>query len=272
MHRGFALCVVAALALTALFRALPRLAAAEAPQPGTILTVAGTGKPGFSGDGGKATEARLNVPHGVALDAAGNLYIADRLNNRVRKVTPDGTISTIAGTGQLGFSGDGGKATQAALRFPGYLACDGAGNLYIGDADNARVRKVSPDGIITTVAGTGKAGYSGDNGPAAAAQLSADIVGLAVDAADSLYIADRENHRIRKVSPDGKISTVAGSGPYFPDPGGFAGDGGPATDAQLNIPFSPAIDAAGNLIFTDVGNNRVRKVIGIAAPGLFAGQ
>jgi sugar lactone lactonase YvrE len=264
MHRSFALAVLALLVLVALCSALPRLSAANPPPPaGTILTVAGTGKPGFSGDGGKATEARLNAPHGLALDAAGNLYIGEHLNNRVRKVTPDGIITTIAGTGRPGFSGDGGKATEAWLSSPDYLASDGAGNLYIGDSDNARVRKVSPDGLITTVAGSGKAGYSGDNGPATAARLNV-IVGLAVDTAGSLYIADLFNYRVRKVSADGIITTIAGTGTA-----GDTGDGGAATAAELYGPTSVAVDAAGNLFIGEIGklgdakavpSSRVRKV------------
>ncbi|TMC29793.1 MAG: hypothetical protein E6J27_04665 [Chloroflexi bacterium] len=184
----------------------------------------------FSGDGGPATAARLLAPAGVALDPAGNLYIADTADHRIRKVTPGGTISTYAGSGNFGFSGDGGPATAAELNFPRDVALDPAGNLYIADSGNSRIRKVSPGGTISTYAGSGSRGFSGDGGPAAAAQLN-NPVGMALDPAGNLYIADITNNRIRKVTSGGTISTYAGSGSF-----GFSGDGGPATDAQLGVP------------------------------------
>ncbi len=176
-----------------------------------ISTVAGNGIRGFSGDGGPATNASLANPDGLAVDAAGNLFIADTFNHRIRRVSPDGIISTVAGSEFGGFfSGDGGPATDASLAFPQGVAVDAAGNLFVADTFNHRIRQVSPDGIISTVAGNGIRGLSGDGGPATNASL-ANPDGLAVDAAGNLFIADSSNHRIRRVSPDGIISKVAGS-------------------------------------------------------------
>ncbi len=223
--------------------------------PTEMLTVvAGNGIRGFSGDGGPATAASLNQPHSVTVDAAGNLYIADRFNHRIRKVSPDGIITTVAGTGEASFSGDEGPATSASLNQPFGIAVDATGNLYIADRFNHRIRKVSPDGIITTVAGTGEASFSGDEGPAISASLN-QLFGIAVDATGNLYIADLFNHRIRKVSPDGIITTVAGTGEAS-----FSGDEGPATSASLNLPFDITVDAAGNLYIADKDNHRIRKV------------
>jgi len=221
---------------------------------GTIATVAGNGQSGYSGDGGPATAASLTYPSGVAVDAAGNLYIGDMWNGRIRKVTPAGTITTVAGSWRAGYSGDGGPATAASLNGPQGVAVDAAGNLYIADGDNWRIRKVTPGGTIATVAGSGHQGYSGDGGPATAASLSYPS-GVAVDAAGNLYIADRLNNRIRKVTPSGTIATVAGNGQS-----GYSGDGGPATAASLSYPSGVAVDAAGNLYIADPGNSRIRKV------------
>ncbi len=228
---------------------------------GTITTVAGSGFTGFSGDGGPARSAALDAPQGIAVDAAGALYIADSGNERVRKVAPDGTITTVAGNGSFRFSGDGGPATSASLylsnlvtTIPNGLAVDAAGNLLIADVLGERVRKVSPNGLITTVAGTGIRGYSGDGGPATNASLN-NPSGLAVAADGTLYIADLTNQRIRKITPDGTISTVAGRGVA-----GFSGDGGPATGASINGPLGLALDASGNLYFADQINHRIRRV------------
>jgi trimeric autotransporter adhesin len=226
----------------------------EVSPAGIITTVAGNGLPGFSGDGGAATSAQLNRPSGVAVDGAGNLYIADAINDDVRKVSPAGTITTIPGDGMLGFSGDGGPATNAQLSSPQGVAVDGAGNVYIADLGNDRIRKVSPAGIISTVAGNGVLGYSGDGGPAIAAQLWSPE-GVAVDGASSLYIADFGSNRVREVSPAGIITTVAGNGTYS-----YSGDGGPATSAQLYSPGGVAVDGAGNLYIADTSNNRIRRV------------
>jgi sugar lactone lactonase YvrE len=221
---------------------------------GTISTFAGTGKLGALGDGGPATSASLYYPSGVAVDAQGNVYIADRNHARVRKVTPDGKISTIAGTGQVGpFKGDGGPATSATLSNPWSVAVDGQGNLYVADTSNQRVRKVSAVGTITTIAGTGTQGFSGDGGPATSARLH-NPYGVAVDRQGNVYIADSENHRVRKVS-GGTITTIAGTGSR-----GYSGEGGAATSAQLNWPWRVAVDGQGDVYIADSQNSRVRKV------------
>jgi sugar lactone lactonase YvrE len=218
---------------------------------GTITTVAGTGKEGFSGDDGPATKAQLNVPIAVAVDRKGNLYITDESNYRIRKVDKDGIITTFAGTGEGGYSGDGGPATSAKLIDPGGLAFDAKGNLYV--ADYKSVRKIDPSGTITTVAGTGQAGFSGDGGPATEAKLTAYDVAL--DREGNIYISDTENNRVRKVDKDGIIHTVAGSGKR-----GYSGNGGPATKAALEDPVGIAVDAEGKLFFNDHHNSVVRKV------------
>lgn len=222
-----------------------------------ISTSAGDGIAGFGGDGGPATSAMLNVPTDVKLDGAGNLYIADSVNNVVRMVTAaTGIIQTIAGIGGLaGYSGDGGHATQALLSNPGGLAFDGNHTLYISDSFNNAIRKLDlSTGIITTVAGTGIAGYSGDGGPATSGQLN-NPWGIALGNNGSLFIADLSNNRIRKVSPTGILSTFAGNGTI-----GFSGDNGPATAAQLNVPADVAVDVAGNVFIADSGNSLVREV------------
>ncbi|MFC2022364.1 clostripain-related cysteine peptidase [Chloroflexota bacterium] len=235
--------------------------ARAAPGVGDIITVAGNGTAAFGGDGGAATAASLNVPHGVVLDGAGNLYIADRANHRIRKVDTSGIITTVAGTGAAGFSGDSGPATAASLNGPEGIAVDGTGNLFITDYENVRIRKVdAASGVITTVAGDGTWGFGGDDGPATAASLNGPV-GVALDGAGNLFIADFENHRIRKVDTSGIISTVAGNGIA-----GYTGDGGPATAASLNMPGGVAIDGVGNLFILDTGNNRIRKVEGVAVP------
>ena len=284
---------------------------------GVITTVAGIGytTPTFSGDGGPAVNA-ATIPQGLALDGAGNLYIADNINNRIRKVTANGIIQTIAGNGKQGYSGDGGPATQAALSFnpmqalavdhggnvyfvslasqgiplttrirkvsPGgtitsvagnggdgtggdggpaidaqftfanCVAVDGAGNLYVGDS--SRVRKISTNGTITTVAGATQPGFLGDGGPATSAELTS-VNGLAADASGNLLIVDENNYRVRKVSGDGTITTVAGDG--FQS---YSGDGGPAVAAQLDLPRAVAVDNTGNLYIADFANCRIRRV------------
>jgi uncharacterized protein (TIGR03437 family) len=217
-----------------------------------INTIIGNGTLGYSGDGGPAGNAQLWLPSGVAVDSAGNVYIADTVNNRVRKVTSN-TISTIAGNGGLSYSGDGGPAAKAQLNRPQAVAVDAAGNYYVVDTGNNRVRKVSANGAITTFAGNGTAGFGGDGGAATSAQLNSPS-GVAVDAAGNVYIADTQNARIRKVS-GGAISTVAGSGTL-----GYGGDGGAGTSAQLNFPTGVAVDSAGNLYIADFGNSAVRKL------------
>jgi sugar lactone lactonase YvrE len=242
---------------------------------GIITTVAGSGPTGasnggYSGDGGPATAARLNTPIGLVVDRAGNLLIIDRNNKRIRKVGTDGTISTVAGGGTAPLT-DGAQATAVALNTPQHAALDGAGNLYFGDTGDNRIYKLSPTGIISFVAGTGVSGYSGDAGPATQAQIFRPF-GLAVDRAGSLYFLDSSSRRVRKISAEGLITTVAGSGPLDPAPGSFGGDNGPATEAKLRGGIGVAIDSVGNLYVGDQGNNRIRKVIGVAAPGLIAGR
>ncbi len=221
---------------------------------GVITTVAGNGDARFSGDHAAATSASLSAPFGVAVDKAGNFYIADTSNHRVRKVDTSGTITTVAGNGAEGFSGDGGAARRASLNFPTGVTLDRAGNLLITDQSNHRIRKVNTNGVITTVAGNGDAGFSGDHAVATSASLNLPI-GAAVDAVGNFYIADTSNHRIRRVSPDGIVATVAGNGI-----GGFSGDGSAATRASLKSPSGVAVDSAGNLYIADSFNNRIRKL------------
>jgi sugar lactone lactonase YvrE len=221
---------------------------------GVITTVAGNGEARFSGDGVAATSSSLRAPFSVAVDAAGNLYIADTSNHRIRKVDSSGIITTVAGDGRERFSGDGGKATSASLNFPIGVTVDRVGNLFITDQSSQRIRKVSAAGVITTVAGNGRESFSGDGGRATLASLNLPT-GMAVDTAGNLYIADTSNHRIRKVSTAGIITTVAGNGI-----GGFSGDGGAPTSASLHLPGGVAVDSPGNLYVADTFNNRIRQV------------
>jgi sugar lactone lactonase YvrE len=224
---------------------------------GVITTLAGGGTPpaGQVGDGGPATQARLDGPEGLALGRDGALYIADRNHHRVRRVGPDGVITTVAGTGARDFGGDGGPATLARLAEPEEVAVGPDGSLYIADRLNARIRRVGPDGVITTVAGRGTRGDEGDGGPAAQARLTGPR-GLAIGPDGSLYLADSDpNHRVRRIAPDGTISRVAGAGKA-----GWSGDGGPATEARLFAPEGLAVAPDGSLYIADVRNNRVRRV------------
>ncbi|MEO8368750.1 MAG: hypothetical protein ABI806_06095, partial [Candidatus Solibacter sp.] len=263
---------------------------------GLVRTIAGTGAPGFGGDGKPATDAQLNLPYGLALDAAGNLYVADSGNQRVRRITPDGMISTVAGTGKRASSPDGLPPLQTSLLAPRNIAADAAGNLYIAEFEGHRVRLLTPDGKVTTVAGNGVAGFSGDGKSAKLAQLSFPA-GLAFDRAGALYIADSGNHAVRKIYADGSIGTVLGRNVatqlYTPvalafDPAGtiyvgqssftvsafttggrwitaagngetgFAGDGQSAVSAMLTSVHDLATDQGGNLLIAD--SIRVRQV------------
>ena len=240
---------------------------------GTITKVAGNGNSGYSGDGGTATGAQLSKPIGVAVDSSDNLFIADRFNYRIRKVSTSGVVNTVAGNGAFFFdfsdcgsprytppAVDDGPAASAQLRSPVGVAADREGNLFIADWVGNRIRKVSPGGILTTVAGNGSCGFSGDSGPAANAQLYGPVA-VAVDSNGNIFVEEYRNNRIRRVSRDGIITTVAGDGTR-----GFSGDGGPAAGAHLRVDCDNtvcggiAVDSHGNVFFSDAGNNRVRRI------------
>ena len=223
---------------------------------GLITTVAGGGA---GGDGGLAVNASLNSPYGLAMDTSGNFFISEFQAHRIRKVDTNGYISTVAGSGTAQpFSGDGGPATSANIDQPWGVAVDTNGNFYIADYQHARIRKVGTNGIINTVAGNGTQSYAGDNGAATSASLYLPT-GVAVDTSGNLIIADRRNQRIRMVGTNGIITTVAGNGYYNGISGGFAGDGGVATNAELATPTSVVADDCGNLFIADSVNGRIRK-------------
>ena len=229
---------------------------------GIITTVAGNGNEDYSGDGVAATNTSLSWPTGVGVDASGNVFVADSMNNRVRKVDTNGIITTLAGNGSAPYAGDGGAATSATVSYPTSVALDTFGNLFIADPGNNRIRKVDTNGIITTVAGNGSATYAGDAGMATNASLNSPN-GVALDALGNLFIADNVNQRVRKVDTNGLITTVAGNGnPAFAGStyGTYSGDGGPATNAGLSNPVGIIVDASGNLFIGDQSNNRIRRV------------
>jgi len=230
-----------------------------------LWTAVGSGGTSYPGDGFVSTAVGLNQPWGVAVSPAGEIYIADSSNNRVVKVSSSGIVTTVAGTGTAGYNGDNIAATTARLSAPVRVAFDAAGNLFIADSANNRIRKVTPGGTITTVAGTGQSGSQGDGGPATSARLKTPYDVLPAPDG-SLYIADRGNQKIRKVSPTGTISTFAGTGQS-----GYNGDNIPATTARLFTPYSIALDAAGNLYIADYDNERVRIVSPSGTIDTFAG-
>ncbi len=234
----------------------------EVTRDGRISTFAGTGTAGYGGDGGAAAQAQLNMPQGLVVDSSGNVYIADTLNNRVRRVDADGTIITVAGSGDSGYAGDGKPGAGARLNLPTGLAIGFSDTLFIADTGNNVIRQLEGDGVIETVVGTGEAGYRGDPGPALSAVLHAPS-GLAFDDEGNLYIADTLNQRIRRVDVNGQIGAVAGTG--VP---GFLGDGRPAIFAELHLATNPlegigqglAVDSQGNLFIADALNHRVRRL------------
>ncbi len=227
----FYVCLLALLLDPAQSAAQQRLSAYR------IETVAGSQR---DGDGGSAINAQISKIQGVAVDRSGNLYLSDTDHHRVRKVTPGGVITTVAGTGEAGYFGDGGPAKQAQLNAPYGLAVDGAGNLYIADLGNNRIRRVWPDGVITTLIPN---------------TTLATPRNLVLDSAGNLYFSEFDGHRIRRVAPDGSVTTVVGTGRP-----GFSGDGGPPEQAQLAFPAGIAIDRGGALLIVDAGNNRVRRI------------
>jgi uncharacterized protein (TIGR03437 family) len=221
---------------------------------GVITTIAGNGTLGDSGDGGPGTSAQLNRPAGVASDTQGNVFIADTNNSRIRRLSPNGTITTIAGTGTVGFSGDGGLAVRATLAGPSGVAVDRAGNIFFSDTGNNRLRRISPSGIITTIAGNGTHEDSGDGGAASAAGLNQPC-GIALDDRGNIWIAQPFSQKVRKIAASGIINTFAGSGDF-----GYSGDGGPAVSARLYSPYGVAVDPQGTVFIADTYNFRIRSV------------
>ena len=215
---------------------------------------AGTGVQGFSGDGGPAVDAQLAVPSAVFVDVDGNITIADTSNDRVRLVESDGTIRTLAGTGDRASTGDGGPATEAALNSPTALFVDGDGNIFVAEWTGHRIRKISPSGTITTAVGVGAHGFQGDGGLSTESNIWSPSA-IYVDGQRNLYIAEWGNNRIRKVTAGGTVTTLAGTGIA-----GFTGEGGPATDARINNPNGIFVDTSGNVYFSDLGNQRVRRI------------
>lgn len=228
---------------------------------GIISTIAGGG----TANSGQATNAYLANPYGLAIDNQGNVYFAEADSNRIRKINTSGILSTIAGNGVAGFSGDGGQATAAEINFPEGVAIDILGNIYISDNGNSCVRKVNTSGIITTIIGNRTFNCNGDGGQATIAQI-ASPKGIAIDSFGNIYVCDGVCNKIRKVNTAGIIITVAGDGyGSGTGTGGFSGDGGQATAAELNRPYGIALDGLGNLYIGDTNNKRVRKVTNAVA-------
>jgi sugar lactone lactonase YvrE len=233
---------------------------------GYLTPVAGNGYRGFSGDGKAATGASLAFPYDVRLDSKGNVYFTDLHNQRIRKVDTNGVISTVAGTGVAGFSGDGGPAVKAQLSSAYGILLDKNDNLLIADSDNHVIRKIGQDGIISTIAGSGQRGYDGDGGPALAAKFDSPQ-SLALDAQGRLYIGDEHNNAIRILDTDGNVRSLIGSkGP------GFSGDGGPAQQAQIADPENICVRKDGSILITVRDNSRVRLVDPQGTIRTFAGR
>lgn len=242
---------LAALLVTVL--ALIGMCPAAWAQNLVITTVAGSDFV-FRGDGAPATQAQFSQMYDVITDPQGNVLVADRSNHQVVKIAPSGILSVIAGNGISGYSGDGGPAANASLSFPSALALDRAGNIYIGDTGNYRIRRITSDGMIDTIAGTGLKGFAGDGGQAASASIDS-VLGLAIDALGNIYFTESKVHRVRRITTDGIVRTYAGNGA-----GAFAGDNGPANQASLNEPWHLTIDSGGNLLIADFRNHRLRRV------------
>jgi len=219
---------------------------------GEISTLAGSGKEGFAD--GPGSQAQFAFPVGIAVDAKGFLYVADRRNHRIRTISPAGVVSTLAGSSTAGFAD--GPGSQAQFEWPLGIAADKAGNLYVAEANNHRIRTLSPAGVVSTLAGSGEAGFADGPGGEAKFAFPSDI---AVDAKGNLYVADANNHRIRKITPQGLVSTLAGGGETGEEAGGFAD--GPGSEARFNRPSRIAIDSKGNLYVMDFGNNQIRKLV-----------
>jgi len=243
---------------------------------GRISTVAGTGRAGSSGDGGPARRATFRAPFAVAVTADGGFLVADEAASKIRLVSADGKISTVAGTGRRGFSGDGGPARRARMRSPGYITALTDGGFLFADSENHRIRQVTAAGTITTVVGSGPAGaerggFAGDGGPALRARLDTPAA-VDVTPGGALLVADSFNNRVRRVSPSGRISTVAGSGPVGVDAGGFRGDGRQANRARLSAPTDVEPLARGGFAIADSANGRIRVVLPSGRIGTLAGS
>ncbi|HJT27541.1 MAG TPA: SMP-30/gluconolactonase/LRE family protein [Pyrinomonadaceae bacterium] len=233
---------------------------------GYLTYFAGNGERGFSGDAGQATQAQLHSPYDVRIDSKGNVYIADVKNHRIRKVDREGVISTVAGTGVAGYSGDGGPAVNAQLNMPYGILLDNDDNLLIADSDNNVIRKVGHDGNISTIAGTGERGYAGDGGPARAAKFDSPQA-MAIDKDGRIYVDDEHNNAIRIIEPDGTLRTLVGTkGP------GFSGDGGPAISAQIADPENILVRKDGSILISARDNSRLRIVSPDGIINTFAGK
>ncbi len=233
---------------------------------GYLTRIAGNGSKGFNGDGKPATESSLFFPHDVRIDSKGNIYIADAMNHRIRKVDGDGILTTVAGTGVPGYSGDGGLAVHAQLNTPYGILLDRDDNLLIGDSENHVIRRVGSDGIIRTIAGSGQRGYDGDGGPALSAKFDAPQ-SMAIDSQGRIYIDDEHNNAIRVLDLDGTVRTLVGTrGP------GFSGDGGPAHLAQIADPENILIRRDGSVLITARDNSRVRAISPDGVISTFAGR
>ena len=221
---------------------------------GRIRTIAGNGDRASTGDGGPATDAALHTPTALFVDGDGNIFVAEWTGHRIRKISPSGTITTTVGIGLHGFLGDGGPSTESNIWSPSAIYIDGQRNLYLAEWGNDRIRKVAREGTVSTLAGTGIAGFTGDGGPATEARIN-NPNGIFVDKHGNVYFSDLGNQRVRRITTDGRIETVAGDGTP-----GFAGDGGPATEASISNPAGLFLDDADNLYLVDSGNGRIRKI------------